>query len=382
MDSVAWLDRLIAFPTVSRDSNRGLIACVHEYLAGLGARVRVVGNADGSKANLFASFGPWGDGGVLLSGHTDVVPVDGQVWTHDPFRMTERDGLLFGRGACDMKGFLACMLTAAAQAAARPLARPLHLSFSYDEEIGCVGVRALLDVLAAEGPRPDLCLIGEPTGMQVATGHKGKISARATCCGVAGHSALAPLACNAIHLASDLVQRLRARQDSIASTGMRDSGYDVPYTTLHVGRIGGGVALNMVPETCTLDFEIRAIAADSAPDILAAIAGDAVALTAEVRHRFPAAGIRIETINAYPGLDTPANSEAFALVRALAEAGGPIKVAFGTEGGLFQAALGMPVLVCGPGHMAQGHVPDEFVSRAQLARCDAMLAGMVGQLAV
>ncbi len=382
MDSVAWLDRLIAFPTVSRDSNRGLIACVHEYLAGLGARVRVVGNADGSKANLFASFGPWGDGGVLLSGHTDVVPVDGQVWTHDPFRMTERDGLLFGRGACDMKGFLACMLTAAAQAAARPLARPLHLSFSYDEEIGCVGVRALLDVLAAEGPRPDLCLIGEPTGMQVATGHKGKISARATCCGVAGHSALAPLACNAIHLASDLVQRLRARQDSIASTGMRDSGYDVPYTTLHVGRIGGGVALNMVPETCTLDFEIRAIAADSAPEILAAIAGDAAALTAEVRHRFPAAGIRIETINAYPGLDTPANSEAFALVRALAEAGGPIKVAFGTEGGLFQAALGMPVLVCGPGHMAQGHVPDEFVSRAQLARCDAMLAGMVGQLAV
>ena len=138
----------------------------------------------------------------------------------------------------------------------------------------------------------------------------------------------------------------------------------------------------MVPETCTLDFEIRAIAADSAPEILAAIAGDAAALTAEVRHRFPAAGIRIETINAYPGLDTPANSEAFALVRALAEAGGPIKVAFGTEGGLFQAALGMPVLVCGPGHMAQGHVPDEFVSRAQLARCDAMLAGMVDQLAV
>lgn len=381
MDSVAWLDRLIGFPTVSRDSNRELIACLHEYLAGLGARVRVVRNADASKANLWASLGPWGDGGVLLSGHTDVVPVDGQAWTRDPFRLSEQDGRLYGRGTCDMKGFLACMLTAAGLAATRKLTQPLHLAFSYDEEIGCVGVRGLLDVLAAEGPRPDLCIIGEPTGMRVATGHKGKLAARATCCGVAGHSALAPMALNALHLGADLLHCIRARQDQIAATGTRDEGYDVPYTTLHVGRMNGGIALNVVPDTCVLDFEIRALAQDSAPDILAQIAGDAAALTATARQRFPAADIIIETVNAYPGLDTPANSEAFALVRALAEAGSPVKVAYGTEGGLFHRALGMPVLVCGPGDMAQGHAPDEFVTREQLSKCDAMLARVVARLA-
>ncbi len=381
MDSVAWLDRLIAFPTVSRDSNRDLIVCVHAYLAELGARVRIVQDATGRKANLFASFGPWGDGGVLLSGHTDVVPVDGQAWSHDPFRMIERDGRLFGRGACDMKGFLACALHAAGLAARRSLAQPLHLSFSYDEEIGCVGVRGLLDVLAAEGPRPELCIIGEPTGMQVATGHKGKLAARATCCGVAGHSALAPFALNAIHLGADLLQLIRERQAALVASGARGEGYDVPYTTLHVGRMSGGVALNIVPDTCTLDFEIRNIAADNAADILAQIAGDAAGLSAVAQARFPASGIRIEVVNAYPGLDTPANSEAFALLRALANAGAPRKVAFGTEGGLFQQALGMPVLVCGPGDMAQGHVADEFVTREQLARCDAMLTAVVDRLA-
>lgn len=381
MDSVAWLDRLIAFPTVSRDPNTELIACLRDALERIGARVRLVGNADGSKANLFASLGPMGDGGVLLSGHTDVVPVDGQMWRSDPFRMVERDGRLFGRGAADMKGFIACALVAAGHAARRRLREPLHLAFSYDEEVGCLGVRSLLDVLAADGPRPALAIVGEPTAMQVANGHKGKIAARATCCGVAGHSARAPLALNAIHLAADLLGRLRARQQEIAAHGTRDEAYDVPYTTLHAGRINGGVALNIVPDACTLDFEIRALAGDNASDILAAIAGDAAALSAEAQRRFPDSGIRVEVTNTYPGLDTPANGEAFALVRALAGAGAPVKVAYGTEGGLFHRRLGMPVLVCGPGDMAQGHIPDEFIARDQLARCDAMLATLVERLA-
>jgi len=379
-DSVAWLDRLIAFPTVSRDPNRDLIDCVASYLSSLGARVRVFAQPTGGKANLFASIGPDGPGGVLLSGHTDVVPVEGQLWSTDPFRMAERDGLLFGRGAADMKGFLACALQAAGIAASRRLAHPLHLAMSYDEEVGCTGVRGMLDVLAEEGLRPSLCIVGEPTGMQVATGHKGKLAARAVCCGVAGHSALAPLACNAIHLASDLVQGLRRRQERLAQVGVRDEGYDIPYSTVHVGRIEGGVALNIVPESCVLDFEIRTVGGDDAPAILAQIAGEAAALTATARRRFASAGIVIESLNDYPGLDTPANSEAFALARALADAGPARKVSFGTEGGLFHQRLDIPVVICGPGDMAQGHVADEFVSRAQLAHCDRMLDALIERL--
>jgi acetylornithine deacetylase len=381
MNSVSWLDRLIAFPTISRDSNLDLIACVRAHLDWLGARTQVIADDAGRKANLFVTLGPDGDGGVLLSGHTDVVPVDGQAWNSDPFRMTERDGLLFGRGAADMKGFLACTLHAASLAAARRLAAPLHLAFSYDEEIGCVGVRSMLEMLQAGGPRPSLCLVGEPTGMAVATGHKGKLAARATCCGIAGHSALAPRALNAIHLAADFVQCLRARQDVLAASGAQDAAYDVPYSTVHVGRIDGGVALNIVPDRCTLDFEIRNIAGDDAQDVLAGIAGDAAALSTVAQTRFPGTGIRIEVFNAYPGLDMPEDSAAVAMIRALTGSTAPLKVAFGTEGGLYCQRLGLPTLVCGPGHMAQGHVPDEFVSRQQLAQCDAMLAGLVERLA-
>ncbi len=381
MDTVAWLDRLVGFPTVSRDPNMAMIAAIEAYLAGIGARVRVIADETGTKANLFASIGPEGDGGVILSGHTDVVPVDGQPWTGDPFRLRAQDGRYYGRGTTDMKGFLACALRAAGIAAARPLAAPLHLAFSHDEEIGCVGVRRMLDVLAATGPRAALCIVGEPTGMRVATGHKGKLAARAVCCGTEGHSALAPRALNAIHLASDLIQRVRQRQDDLAARGAQDAEYDVPYTTLHVGRIAGGVALNMVPERCVLDFEIRNLAADSARDILAAIAEDAAALVTTARRRFPSADIRMEVVNAYPGLDTAPDSVAGRTVQALTGANGHIKVAFGTEAGLFRERLDVPVVVCGPGDMAQGHTADEFVTGEQLARCDAMMDALLARLA-
>ncbi len=231
------LDRLIAFPTVSRDPNRELIDFVAAFLAERGVESRLVGGADGRKANLFATLGPTDRGGVMLSGHTDVVPVDGQSWQSDPFRLTVRDGRAFGRGTADMKGFLAAALALADRASREALSIPLHLAFSYDEEIGCVGVRSLIADLERASVRPRFCIVGEPTSMRVALGHKGKIAARACAHGLSAHSALAPNALNAIHLACDFVDRLRFRQSEFAGGGRSDPDYDIPYTTLHVGTI-------------------------------------------------------------------------------------------------------------------------------------------------
>ena len=372
------LARLVGFPTVSAASNLDLIAWVEALLAAHGIAATRVPDATGRKAGLIATVGPADRPGVVLSAHTDVVPVEGQPWTRDPFALTERGGRLYGRGTTDMKGFLACALHAALRAAARPLATPLVLAVSWDEEIGCVGVRTLLPAMRAL-PRPALCIVGEPTSMAVVTGHKGKLAARATCIGRDGHSALAPRALNAIHLACDLVAALRARQAAIAAQGPFDPGYAVPYTTLHAGRIAGGVALNIVPNRCTVDFEIRNLAADDPAAILDGLVADADALVAAEAARFPEAAIGIEVTNGYPGLDTDPASEAVALVRALAGTGTG-KVAYGTEAGLFVEMLGVPTVVCGPGDMAQGHRPDEFVAESEIAACDAMLERLVGRL--
>lgn len=374
------LARLVAFPTVSAASNLDLVAYVRDLLADHGIAATIVPDATGTKAGLIATVGPAARPGALLSAHTDVVPVDGQPWTRDPFALTEEDGRLYGRGTTDMKGFVACALHALLRAAAAPLASPLHLALSWDEEIGCVGVRTLLPALAAALPvRPALCIVGEPTRMAVVTGHKGKTAARATCTGRDGHSALAPQALNAIHLAADFLAALRARQAAIAADGPRDDGYAVPWTTLHAGRIDGGVALNIVPNRCTLDFEIRNLAADDPDAILDRLRADAERIAAAERPRFPEAAIAIETTNAYPGLDTDPASPAAALVRALAgtDTG---KVAYGTEAGLFVETLAVPTVVCGPGDMAQGHRPDEFIAESGLAACDAMLDRLLARL--
>lgn len=376
MESAAILEQLVAFPTVSSASNLDLIAYVETLFAGVGWRILRVPDATGRKASLFASLGPEGPGGILLSGHTDVVPVEGQPWTSDPFTLVRRDDRLQGRGAADMKGFIACALRAAALAAARPPGAPLHLALSYDEEVGCVGVRPMIERLAALGVRPELAIVGEPTGMRIATGHKGKLALRATCCGRAGHSALAPQGVNAIHLATDLVARLRDHQRAIASEGAREAGYEVPYTTVHVGKIAGGTALNIVPDRCVVDFEIRSVADPAA--LLDAIFADAAAIA---RSTAPDAAIGIETVGGYPGLSAGDQASAIALLAGLtADPSPPIRVDFGTEGGLYQAALGVPVLVCGPGFMEQGHKADEYVSLDQLRRCDAMMDRIVERL--
>lgn len=374
------LDRLLAFDTVSARSNRALIDYCAAMLRDLGAETALLTDADGGKANLYATIGPQDRPGVLLSGHTDVVPVEGQDWTHPPFEMTRAEGKIFGRGAADMKGFVACALAAAHDAAARKLATPLHLALSYDEEIGCVGVRSLIDMLAAAPFRPALCIVGEPTAMKVATGHKGKTALEARFIGREAHSALAPQGLNAIHLAADFIAEIRALQAEIAARGASDPDYEIPYTTLHVGKISGGVALNIVPNLCTLDFEIRNLAEDDPAALIAEIERRAAGIVETARAAAPEAAIEIRVKNAYPGLDTPQGAEAVAFVKSLTGANGTIKVAFGTEGGLFSGQLGVPTVVCGPGSMAQGHKPDEYVTEAQLAECRATLGALLDRL--
>ena len=381
MNSIEILEKLIAFPTVSRDSNLALIEYVAETLEAHGVSSRIIHSEDGHKANLFATIGRADVPGVMLSGHTDVVPVDGQDWTLPPFEMTQRDGKLYGRGAADMKGFVAAALSACLKASKMQLQVPLHLALSYDEEIGCIGVRSLIEVLRGAPQSPLLCIVGEPTNMQVATGHKGKVGARAVCKGREGHSALAPLALNAIHLGCDFVGVLRAEQARLVEEGARDGDYDIAYSTVHVGKMNAGVALNIVPNLCQIDFEIRNVAADDPNEILDRIKGGAERIVYEASSIAPEAAIDIDVFNTYPGLDTPASSEAVAFVKSLTGANSTIKVAFGTEGGLFSRDLGTPTVVCGPGSMAQGHKPDEFVSVEQMHRCDAMLEQLLQRLA-
>lgn len=380
MNSVELLEKLAGFATVSDRPNSDLVAFIKEFLATHGIQATTVPNEAGTKASLFATIGPNVAGGIVISGHTDVVPVEGQAWSTDPFRLAERDGRFFARGAADMKGLVACALRAAAAASQKQLKRPLHLALSYDEEIGCVGVRPLIDVLAKTPLAPCLCLVGEPTGMRIALGHKGKIAARAVCRGIEGHSAKAPMALNAIHLATDFIARLRERQTELEKSGARDEAYDVPYTTIHAGKISGGVALNIVPNLCTVDFEIRNVAAEDTAPLFEKIRKDAAAIVAPLRTRFPQAEISLEIGNSYPGLDTKLNGEVLSLVKSLASDEAPMKVSFGTEGGLYQEKLGYPTIVCGPGFMEQGHKPDEFISGEQIARCDRMMDGLIDHL--
>ncbi|AEG49540.1 acetylornithine deacetylase (ArgE) [Sphingobium chlorophenolicum L-1] len=373
------LKDLIAFPTVSRSSNLQLLSYVEDLLAPCGAAIRRV-TTESDRANLWITIGPADVPGVLLSGHSDVVPVSGQPWSHDPFTLVEEEGLLYGRGTADMKGFLACALACAIKASQRRLATPLHIAISYDEEIGCVGVRSLLGMLENEPVRPALCWIGEPTSMRLATGHKGKVALRALCTGRAAHSALAPNGLNAIHLATDFIASLRELQNDIAERMNQDPDYDIPYSTVHVGLIAGGEALNIVPSGCTIDFEVRNIAEDSSDAIVDEIRGVAAAIVQPLRTWYPEADIAIEIVNAYPGLNTR-HEGAIQFMSSLSgtnDAG--TKVPFGTEGGLFSETLGIPAVLCGPGSMDQGHKANEFVAREQIELCDAMLDRLLDRL--
>ncbi|WPC06170.1 acetylornithine deacetylase [Pseudomonas benzenivorans] len=375
------LKRLIAFDTVSAESNLVLIDYVRELLASKGIESLIVKDESGRKANLFASVGPRDVPGVLLSGHTDVVPAAGQAWTLPAFQATVKDGRIYGRGSCDMKGFIALAVDAMLDAADSSLSRPLQLALSHDEEIGCVGVRRLLDVLHLTPVRPMLCIVGEPTEMQFVLGHKGKGSYRALCRGQEAHSSLAPRSANAIHLACDFIATLREGQRRLEQQGAHDAAYDVPYSTVHVGQIAGGKALNIVPNLCSLDFEVRNLPADDLDQFIERMREQAEAIVAEARRLSSVAAIEIETLNVYPGLDTHPSVEAVRFLKNFAPADtGSAKVSFGTEGGLFSQRLDVPVVVCGPGSIEQAHKPDEFVELSQMDAGERFLDGLLGSL--
>ncbi|MFT3758873.1 acetylornithine deacetylase [Thauera sp.] len=381
--SIALLRELVAFPSVSLTPNDKLIERVQQILKEAGIdSIRAPDPDDPTRTNLFASVGPQGVPGLLLSGHTDVVPVAGQPWTTPPFEATEKDGRIHGRGTADMKGFVACAVIAMVRAAGRPLKRPLHLALSFDEELGCVGVRHLLRWLEGRLPAPFLCVVGEPTLMKIGTGHKGKAAWRAVCHGQAGHSGLAPRFVNAVHMAADLVAALRDVQRELAASGPREDGYGVPYSTVHVGTIQGGRALNIVPAECELSFEVRNVSADDPEKILARVMQRLAERTAAEAAHPDAALPEVRLSNSYPSLNTPEDSAGVALLTSLLPPGTPCtKVDYGTEGGLFRRSWhDTQVLVCGPGSIEVAHKADEYVEVAQLEACDQLLAGLVDHL--
>jgi acetylornithine deacetylase len=365
--------RLIAFDTTSRESNLALIDFVRNYLGDHHVESELVFDGERRKANLYATIGPPDHGGVMLSGHSDVVPVDGQAWDTEPFAVRERDDKYFGRGTSDMKSFIAIALAMVPEFLAARLATPIHLALTYDEEVGCLGVRRLIAALADRPNRPLLCIVGEPTLMQPMTGHKGKRSFHCHVTGFECHSGIAHRGVNAVEAAAELVAHLKAMARHKRDDGPFDADYDPPYTTIHTGRIAGGTALNIVPKDCDFDFEFRYLPGEDPEAPISALRAFAdQRLLPEMRAVRAEAAIEFAELSAFPALDTAEDAEITQLALALTGANGTGKVSFGTEGGLFQRA-GIPTIVCGPGSIEQAHKPDEFVDLEQIVQCETFL---------
>ena len=374
------LAKLLAFDTTSRESNLAMIEMIRDFLVMSGVTSQLFYDQQGAKANLYARIGPDGDGGVMLSGHTDTVPVDGQVWTVPPFQLTERDGRYYGRGSTDMKGFLACVLASLDTFLQTPLRMPLHLAFSYDEEVGCLGVRSMVDYLQASAEKPALCIIGEPTGLSPVYGHKGKLAVRCQVDGHACHSAYAPDGVNAIHYAAKLMTRLGMLGDTFASE--QNSRFSPPFGTVQVGTIRGGSALNIVPQSCDFDFEIRYLPHTDPLQITQSLEEYAgYHLLPEMQQISQQSNIQFQTLSHYPGLLSDPQSEFAHLLAQWCGNADFTTVAFGTEGGLFNEA-GIATLICGPGSMDQGHKADEYIEISQIDRCMLMLANLRNWMSV
>ncbi|MFZ5790598.1 MAG: acetylornithine deacetylase [Pseudomonadota bacterium] len=365
----AMLARLVAFDTVSARSNLALIEFVKNFLASHGVEARILRSPDGAKANLLATIGPTREGGVILSGHTDVVPVEDQPWTGDPFRLEARDGRLYGRGSADMKGFIAVALALAPEFLAAGLKRPIHLAFSHDEEVGCRGVPALIAAIARELPRPALAIVGEPTEMRLANRHKGIYGFETVVTGRDGHSSAPDAGLNAIMAAAEILGFLDRLAAEFRESGPFDTGFQPPHTTLNVGEIAGGTALNIVARQCRIRWEFRPVP-DHAPDLIRARLDRFVGqdLLPRLKARAAEAAVETRALACVPGLRPEVASPAEALVRHLTGLNEAIGVAFTTEAGLFQEA-GFPAVVIGPGSIAQAHQPDEFVEESQLEAC-------------
>jgi acetylornithine deacetylase len=367
---------LIGFDTTSRESNLALIDWVSEYLAGYGIAVALTFSDDRRKANLFATLpakdGNTTTGGIVLSGHTDVVPVDGQPWDTDPFTATIKGDRLYGRGVADMKSFSAIGLSFVPEFLRRGLERPLHFALSYDEEVGCIGVRRLLRDVVARGVKPVGCIVGEPTGMRLVVAHKGKKSFRCRVRGHEAHSSLTPRGVNAVQVACEIVTFLTRMARRFRDGGRFDTSYDVPYTTVHTGVIRGGTALNIVPRDCSFDFEFRHLPFDDPDALMAEVRKFAATLLPEMHAVSADAHIEFDPLSASPGLDTHGTSEIAELGRACSGSHDLGKVSFGTEASLFHAS-DIAAIICGPGHIEQAHQPNEWISLEQLALCESFM---------
>ena len=377
-ETLSILARLVSFNTTSRNSNLPLIDWVDTYLRQHGVVAERTFDQTGQKASLFATIGPRDVAGYVLSGHSDVVPVDGQDWASDPFSLDVRDGKAYGRGAVDMKGFVACCLAAVPAMTSAHLARPLHLALSYDEEVGCVGVRPMLARLAAGEfgiMKPVAAFIGEPTSMNVVIGHKGKRSIRVTVRGSNAHSSLAPLYVNAVEFGALLVAFIRGQAERLMHEGARDPLYDITHSTAHVGVFKGGTALNIVPAAAEIMYEYRVIAQDDGDALVQeALAYAKTVLEPRMQAVDPASGIDFDVYTSFAGLDTAPDAPVVSLAKKLAGRNDHSKVAFGTEAGLFTAMAGIPAVVVGPGSIEPAHKADEFIALSELAKCNAFLA--------
>jgi acetylornithine deacetylase len=376
------LERLVSFDTTSRNSNLELIAFVRAYLDGLGVSYRVSTDARGGKANLHAIIGPQAAGGVALSGHVDTVPVDGQAWSSDPFALRGADGRLYGRGSADMKGFVASFLAAVPDIQARKLAKPLHLFVSYDEEVGCNGARRLIEDIADSGLKPELCVVGEPSLMRPILAHKSKLAIRVSVRGKPGHSSEPARGVNAVFAAAETIAWVAHEARRFAAEGPFEEGYDPPYTSMHVGTVQGGTILNIIPERAEFVMEWRCIPANDVEQefdrLKRFVAGE---IEPAMQAVDPACGFSYEVVGVIPGLSLPPDHHLTDVVKQLTGANHAGKVAYGTEGGLYQRA-GIATIVCGPGNIAQAHQPDEWIAQSQLDECDSFIRRLADRLLV
>ena len=374
--SLDMIERLIGFDTVSRNSNLELISYVSDYLAEHGIESELVHDADGAKANLYATIGPDDRGGIALSGHTDVVPVDGQPWHTDPFQVENKDGRLYARGTSDMKSFIGVCLALVPEFQTRKIQTPLHLALSYDEEIGCLGVRSLIAELESRELKPTAVVIGEPTLMRVVRAHKGKLSYRCEVRGLESHSGLAHLGVNAVEAAAETIAYLKGMARRFRDNGPFDDDLTPPYTTVHTGTVNGGTQLNIVPLHCAFNFEFRHLPQDDPRALLAEVQRfTADKLLPEMHNVNPSTGFDWHQLSQIPGFDTDESADIVQLVMSLTGANSTGKVSFGTEAGLF-AESGMPAVICGPGSIEQAHKPNEFIELDQIAQCERFIRAL------
>jgi acetylornithine deacetylase len=376
------LERLVAFDTTSRNSNLELIGFVRAFLDANGVPYRISTDAPGTKANIHAIIGPQQPGGIALSGHVDTVPVDGQNWSSNPFALRRANGRLYARGACDMKGFVAACLAAVPEMQARGLARPLHLFISYDEETGCEGAQRLVRDLDESGLKPALCVVGEPSGMKPILAHKGKLNLRVRVRGKPGHSSEPDKGVNAIFAAAQAVTYVANEARRRAQDGPFEDGFDPPHTTIHVGTIQGGSILNIIPEHADFIMEWRTIPGDDGMREVERLKSHVATHIEPAMHAVdPATGFSFEVLNIMPGMAIAPDHALTLLVKQLTGANSAGKVSYGTESGYYQAA-DIPTIICGPGHIAQAHQPDEWVAQDQLDTCDAFIRRLADRLLV